>query len=153
MVMQRTFVMVKPDAVQRGLIGEIICRFEKKGIKLVGLKMLSVSRELAEKHYGVHKGKPFFEPTVKYICSSPVVAMVLEGENVIEMVRGMMGKTNPQDAAMGTIRGDFGQFIGRNIVHGSDGEDTAEFEINLWFSQEELSDYTRIDEQWLTEER
>ena len=145
--------MVKPDAVQRGLVGEIICRFEKKGIKLVGMKMLSVSRELAEKHYGVHKGKPFFGPTVRYICSSPVVAMVLEGENVIDMVRGMMGKTNPQDAAMGTIRGDFGQFIGRNIVHGSDGADTAEFEIDLWFSKEELSDYTRIDEEWLTEER
>jgi nucleoside-diphosphate kinase len=153
MVKQRTFVMVKPDAVQRGLIGEIISRFEIKGVKIVGMKMVSVSRALAEKHYGVHKGKPFFEPTVKYICSSPVVAVVLEGENVIDMVRGMMGKTNPQDASPGTIRGDFGQFIGRNIVHGSDGEDTAEFEINLWFDDDELCDYTRIDEKWLTEER
>ena len=107
MVKQRTFVMIKPDGVQRGLVGEIISRFEKKGIKIVGMKMLSVSRELAEKHYGVHKGKPFFKPTVKYIMSSPVVAMVLEGHNVIDMVRSMMGKTNPQDAAMGTIRGDW----------------------------------------------
>ncbi len=148
---QRTFVMIKPDGVQRGLVGEIINRFEKKGIKIVAMKMVSVSKGLAEKHYGIHKGKSFFEPTVKYITSSPVVAMVLEGENVIDLVRSMMGKTNPQDAAQGTIRGDYGQFIGRNIVHGSDGPDTAEFEINLWFTKEELSDYTRIDEQWLTE--
>lgn len=148
---EQTFVMVKPDAVQRGLIGKIITRFEQRGIKLIALKLVSVSKELAEKHYGIHKGKPFFEPTVKYIISSPVVAMVLEGENVIEMVRSMMGKTNPAEAAPGTIRGDFGQFIGRNIVHGSDGPDTAEFEINLWFSNEELAEYERIDETWLTE--
>ncbi len=148
---QRTFVMIKPDAVQRGLIGEIISRFEKKGIKIIAMKMVSVSRELAEKHYGVHKGKPFFEPTVKYITSSPVVAMVLEGINAIDMVRGMMGKTNPQEASMGTIRGDYGQYIGRNIVHGSDGPDTAKFEINLWFKPEEISKYNKIDEEWLTE--
>ncbi len=148
---ERTFVMIKPDAVQRGLIGEIINRFEKKGIKLVAMKMVSVSKQLAEKHYGIHKSKPFFEPTVKYITSSPVVAMVLEGINAIEMVRGMMGKTNPQDAAMGTIRGDYGQFIGRNIVHGSDGPDTAEFEINLWFTKDEISNYNRIDEVWMDE--
>ena len=151
MTKERTFVMLKPDAIQRKLIGKIILRFEKKGIKIVAMKMVSVSKELAEKHYGIHKGKPFFEPTVKYITSSPVVAMVLEGENVINMVRGMMGKTNPQEASPGTIRGDYGQFIGRNIVHGSDGPDTAEFEINLWFKPEEISEYTRIDETWLTE--
>ena len=151
MVKQRTFVMIKPDGVQRGLIGEIINRFEKKGIKIVAMKMISVSRELAEKHYGVHKGKPFFKPTVGYIISSPVVAMVLEGNNAISIVRNMMGKTNPQEAASGTIRGDYGQFIGRNIVHGSDGPDTAKFEINLWFTKEELSNYTRIDEEWLEE--
>jgi nucleoside-diphosphate kinase len=148
---QQTFVMIKPDAVQRGLIGNIINRFEQKGIKLVAMKLVSVSKELAEKHYGVHKGKPFFEPTVKYITSSPVVAMVLEGENVIEIVRNMMGKTNPSEASPGTIRGDFGQFIGRNIVHGSDGEDNAKFEINLWFSKQEIASYKRIDETWLTE--
>lgn len=151
MAKQRTFVMIKPDGVQRGLIGEIINRFEKKGIKVVAMKMVSVSRDLAEKHYGIHKGKPFFKPTVEYIISSPVVAMVLEGNNVIDMVRSMMGKTNPQEAASGTIRGDYGQFIGRNIVHGSDGPDTAEFEINLWFKKEELASYTRIDEEWLKE--
>jgi len=147
----RTLVIIKPDGVQRGLIGEIISRFEKKGLKVVAMKLVSVSKELAEKHYGIHKGKPFFKPTVKYITSSPVVAMILEGNNAIDMVRTMMGKTNPQDAAMGTIRGDYGQFIGRNIVHGSDGPDTAEFEINLWFKPEEIANYTRIDEDWLTE--
>jgi len=151
MTKERTFVMIKPDAVQRGLVGEIISRFEKKGIKVVAMKMISVSKKLAEKHYEIHKSKSFFEPTVQYITSSPVVAMVLEGDNVIEMVRGMMGKTNPQDAAIGTIRGDYGQFIGRNIVHGSDGSDTAEFEINLWFKPEEISSYSRIDEEWLAE--
>jgi len=148
---EQTFAMIKPDAVQRGFVGEIISRFERKGIKLVAMKMVSVNRALAEKHYGVHKGKPFFEPTVKYITSSPVVAMVLEGINVIEMVRGMTGATDPQKAAMGTIRGDFGQFIGRNIIHASDGKDTAKFEINLWFTPEEITRYTRIDEEWLTE--
>ncbi|MCX6664518.1 MAG: nucleoside-diphosphate kinase [Euryarchaeota archaeon] len=148
---ERTFVMIKPDGVQRGFIGDIISRFERKGIKIIGMKMVSVDKKLAEKHYGVHRGKPFFEPTVKYITSSPVVAMVLEGINAIEMVRGMMGKTNPQEAQLGTIRGDFGQFIGRNIIHGSDGKETAEFEINLWFKPEEISKYTKIDETWLTE--
>lgn len=148
---ERTFVMIKPDGVQRGLVGNIINRFEKKGLKIVAMKFVSVSKDLAEKHYGIHKGKPFFEPTVKYITSSPVVAMVLEGIKAIDTVRTMMGKTNPQDATMGTIRGDFGQFIGRNIVHGSDGFDTAEFEINLWFKPEEIANYKRIDEDWLTE--
>ena len=151
MVKERTFVMIKPDAVQRGLIGKIIQRFEDKGIKIVAMKMVSVKRELAERHYGIHKGKPFFEPTVNYITSSPVVAMVLEGIGAIEMVRNMMGKTDPQKADMGTIRGDFGQFIGRNIVHGSDGLETAKFEINLWFKPEEISNFTRIDEEWLSE--
>lgn len=148
---EKTFVMIKPDGVQRGFIGDIISRFEKKGLKIVAMKFVSVPKELAEKHYGIHKGKPFFKPTVDYITSSPVLAMVLEGNNAINIVRTMMGKTNPQEAAMGTIRGDFGQFIGRNIVHGSDGPDTADFEINLWFKPEEISSYTRIDEDWLTE--
>ncbi len=148
---ERTFVIIKPDAVQRGLIGEIISRFERKGIKIIAMKMLTVSREIAEKHYGVHKNKPFFKPTIEYITSSPVVAMILEGNNIIEIVRKMMGKTNPQEADLGTIRGDFGQYIGRNIIHGSDGSDTAEFEINLWFKKEEISNYRRIDEDWLRE--
>ncbi|HWR64345.1 MAG TPA: nucleoside-diphosphate kinase [Candidatus Thermoplasmatota archaeon] len=148
---ERTFAMIKPDAVQRGFVGDIMSRFEKKGIKIVALKLVAVDRKLAEKHYGIHKGKPFFEPTVNYITSSPVVAMVLEGVNVIEMVRAMTGATDPQKAAMGTIRGDYGQFIGRNIIHASDGKDTAQFEINLWFSPEEIASYQRIDEEWLTE--
>jgi len=148
---ERTFVMIKPDAVQRGFIGDIIHRFERKGIKVVAMKLVSVDRKLAEKHYGVHKGKPFFEPTVQYITSSPVVAIVLEGVNVIEMVRGMTGATDPQKAAVGTIRGDYGQFIGRNIIHASDGKDTARFEIDLWFTPKEIGSYTRIDEPWLTE--
>ncbi|MEM0466824.1 MAG: nucleoside-diphosphate kinase [Candidatus Thermoplasmatota archaeon] len=148
---ERTFVMIKPDGVQRGLIGEIISRFEKKGLKIVALKLVSVDKKLAEKHYGVHKGKPFFEPTVRYITSSPVVAMVLEGINVIETVRSMMGKTDPQQAPLGTIRGDYSQFIGRNIIHGSDSKETATFEINLWFKPEEIAQYTKIDESWLTE--
>ena len=148
---QRTFVMIKPDGVQRGYIGEIINRFEKKGLKIVAMKMVSVNKDLAEKHYGIHKGKPFFEPTVNYITSSPVVAMILEGYNAIELVRNMMGKTNPAEAISGSIRGDYAQFIGRNIIHGSDGLDTAKFEINLWFKPEEISKYTRIDEKWLIE--
>ena len=148
---ERTFAMIKPDAVQRGFVGEIIHRFEKKGIKIVAMKLVAVDRTLAEKHYGIHKGKPFFEPTVQYITSSPVVAMVLEGVNVIEMVRGMTGATDPQKAAMGTIRGNYGQFIGRNIIHASDGKQTASFEIDLWFSEEEITQYKRIDEVWLTE--
>ncbi|MBN1860093.1 MAG: nucleoside-diphosphate kinase [Candidatus Thermoplasmatota archaeon] len=148
---ERTFVMIKPDGVQRGFIGQILSRFEKKGIKIVAMKLVAVDRALAEKHYGIHKGKPFFEPTVHYITSSPVVAMVLEGVNVIEMVRAMTGATDPQKAVMGTIRGDFGQFIGRNIIHASDGKDTAAFEINLWFSPKEIASYQRIDEEWLTE--
>ena len=148
---ERTFVMIKPDGLQRGLVGEILGRFEKKGLKIVAMKLVSVSKDLAEKHYGIHKGKPFFKPTVEYIMSSPVIAMILEGINAIDLVRSMMGKTNPQDAALGTIRGDYGQFIGRNIVHGSDGPDTAEFEINLWFKPDEIASYTKIDEKWMVE--
>ena len=148
---QRTLVIIKPDAVQRGLVGNIITRFEKKGIKIVAIKMISVENELAEKHYGIHKGKPFFKPTVEYITSSPVVAIVLEGINVIEMVRKMMGKTDPQKAELGTIRGDYGQFIGRNIIHGSDSIETSKFEIDLWFKPQEISMYNKIDEEWLNE--
>ena len=151
MAPERTFVMIKPDAVQRGLMGQIISRFEQKGIKIVAMKFVQVDRSLAEQHYGIHKGKPFFEPTVEFITSSPVCAMVLEGENVIAMVRSMTGKTNPKEASPGTIRGDFGQFIGRNIIHASDGKDTAAFEIDLWFSSDEIVSFTRIDEVWLKE--
>ena len=148
---ERTLVLIKPDGVQRGLIGEIISRFEKRGLKIVAMKLVKPDRELAEKHYAIHRGKPFFEPTVKYIMSSPVVAMVIEGKNVIETVRKMMGKTNPQDADPGTIRGDFAQDISRNIVHGSDSKENAEYEINLWFKPEEIFEYEKIGEKWLSE--
>ena len=150
---ERTFVMIKPDGVQRGLIGDIISRFEQKGVKIVAMKLVAVDRELAEQHYGVHRGKPFFEPTVQYITSSPVIAMVLEAQNAVEMVRWMTGKTDPQKAEMGTIRGDYGQFIGRNIIHASDSLENAQKEIDLWFSQDEIASYTKIDEVWMTEER
>jgi nucleoside-diphosphate kinase len=137
--MIRTFVMVKPDGVQRGLTGEIIRRFEAKGLRIVGLKQLTPSRALAEKHYAVHKEKPFFKPVVEFITSGPVVAMVLEGpEGTIEMVRLMMGKTSPAEAAPGTIRGDFANSTQQNLVHGSDAPKTAASEIALWFRPEEL---------------
>ena len=148
---ERTFVMIKPDAVQRGLIGEIVTRFEKKGMKIIAMKLIDVSRSLAEKHYGIHKDKSFFEPTVEYITSAPVVAMVLEGIDVVKIARTLIGKTDPKEAEMGTIRGDFCQFIGRNIVHGSDSAENAEIEIKLWFKPEELSKFTKINEDWMNE--
>jgi len=132
--MERTFVMVKPDGVRRGLVGEIIGRFEKKGLRVVALKQVVPSREVAEKHYAVHREKPFFGAVVDFITSGPVVAMVLEGESdVIDMVRLMMGKTKPTEAAPGTIRGDFANTTQENLVHGSDAPETAKEEIALWF--------------------
>jgi len=137
--LERTFVMVKPDGVQRGLVGEIIGRFEKKGLRIVGMKCLVPSRALAESHYAVHKGKPFYEPVVEFITSGPVVAMCLEGpDGTIEMVRLMMGKTSPLEAAPGTIRGDFANTTQQNLIHGSDGPETAAVEIALWFRPDEL---------------
>ncbi len=135
--MERTFAMVKPDGVQRGLVGEIISRFEKKGIKIVALKLMQITGETAEQHYAEHKGKPFFGDLVSFITSGPVVAMVLEGEDVIAMVRTMMGATAPKDSAPGTIRGDFGMTIDRNIIHGSDSLQSANREISLFFTEEE----------------
>ena len=136
--MNRTFAMVKPDGVQKGLVGEIISRFEKKGLKMVALKIMKITPELAEKHYGEHKGKPFFADLVNFITSGPVAAMVLEGENVIPTVRTMMGATNPQDAAPGTVRGDFALTIDENIIHGSDSPESAIREIGLFFKEEEI---------------
>jgi nucleoside-diphosphate kinase len=143
--------MVKPDGVQRGLISEVVFRFEKRGLKIVGMKMLQIPRELAEEHYGEHKGKPFFEALVGYITSSPVVAMVLEGKNAVAAAREMMGATDPQKASPGTIRGDFGLDIGRNVVHGSDSTASAEREINLFFKPEELVEYKLENERWIYE--
>ena len=149
--MERTFVMVKPDGVQRGLAGNVIARFEAKGFKLVGLKLVSVSKELAEEHYGVHKERPFFGGLVEFITSSPVVAMVWEGKNVIAAARNVIGATNPVESAPGTIRGDFGMDIGRNLIHGSDGTDTAAAEIKLWFKDEELVSCNSDGDKWLYE--
>ncbi len=150
-MMERTFVMIKPDGVQRRLVGRVIQRFEEAGLKIAAMKFIMVSRELAEKHYEVHKGKPFYEGLIKYITSGPVVAMVIEGMNAIEKVRKMVGATDPQKASPGTIRGDFSQHIGRNIIHASDGKETAEKEISLWFSKDEIVDYEMDDEKWIYE--
>ena len=135
---QRTLVFVKPDGVKRGLVGEIIQRFERRGIRIVGLKMVHPTRELAERHYAVHRDKPFFEDVVSFITSGPVVAMVLECPNAIEVTRQMMGATHPLNAAPGTIRGDFGLDIEQNVIHGSSDPEAAAYEINLWFCPEEL---------------
>lgn len=147
--MERTYVMVKPDGVQRNLVGEVIGRFEKKGFKLVGLKLIQIPEELAARHYGEHQGKPFFGELIGFITSGPVVAMVWEGLNAVSVVRNMLGKTNPADAAPGTIRGDFAVFMGNNVVHGSDSPESAEREINLFFSKDELVDYKKETDFWL----
>tara|TARA_B100000579_G_scaffold428718_1_gene439359 strand:+ start:1417 stop:1875 length:459 start_codon:yes stop_codon:yes gene_type:complete len=151
MSVERTFIAVKPDGVQRGLISEILGRFERKGFKLVGLKQLVPSRELASDHYGVHKDRPFFEDLVSFISSGPVVAMVWEGDGVILSARKLIGATKPLDAEPGTIRGDFAVNIGRNIIHGSDSEQTALFEIGLWFNDDEICDWNLSDEKWRVE--
>jgi nucleoside-diphosphate kinase len=149
--MERTFLAVKPDGVQRGLVGNIISRFEAKGFQLVGLKMLKVSRELAESHYGEHKEKPFFPGLVEFITSGPVVAMVWEGKGAIATARKIIGATNPLNADNGTIRGEFGVDVGRNIIHGSDAPETAQKEIALWFSPEELSSWQPTITPWIYE--
>jgi len=149
--MERTYLMVKPDGVQRSLVGEIVSRFEKRGFKLAGLKMLRISRALAEKHYGEHRDKPFFTPLVDYITSGPVVAMVIEGKDAVSAARDMMGATNPLKAAPGTIRGSYGIDIGRNIIHGSDSPESAAREIGLFFKEDELIEYTRAQEGWIYE--
>ncbi|MBA4495599.1 nucleoside-diphosphate kinase [Paenactinomyces guangxiensis] len=147
--MEKTFLMVKPDGVQRGLIGEIVSRFEKKGFQLVGAKLMMVSQELAEKHYAEHKEKPFFGELVDFITSGPVFAMVWQGPNVIATARQMMGKTNPVDALPGTIRGDFGVSVGMNIIHGSDSPESAERELALWFNDKGTVDYEKTINQWI----
>lgn len=149
--MEKTFIMLKPDAIQRGLVGEVIALFEKKGFKLAGMKLIKVDRALAEAHYAEHRGKGFFEPTVSYIMSSPVVAMVLQGKNGVALARQLMGSTKPVDASPGSIRGMYGMDISRNIIHGSDSVTSAEREIALYFKPEELLDYPKIGDQWLSE--
>lgn len=149
--MERTFIMIKPDGVQRTLVGEIIKRFENKGFTLVGLKMLQPSQELAEKHYEVHKERPFFGSLVEFITSSPVVAMVWEGEGVIAAARKIIGATNPLNSEPGTIRGDYGVNVGRNLIHGSDAPETAQQEISLWFETDELISWQPTAQTWLYE--
>ncbi|GIN56503.1 nucleoside-diphosphate kinase [Lederbergia ruris] len=147
--MEKTFLMVKPDGVQRGLIGDIVSRFESKGFQLVGAKLMSISEELAEKHYEEHKERPFFSDLVQFITSGPVFAMVWQGEHVIATARQMMGTTNPQEAAPGTIRGDYGLIVGKNIIHGSDSVQSAEREIKLFFQEEELVEYSKLINNWI----
>ncbi|HBA91722.1 MAG: nucleoside-diphosphate kinase [Chloroflexi bacterium GWB2_54_36] len=149
--MERTFVIAKPDAVQRGLVGEIIVRLERRGLKLVGAKFLLVSRELAEKHYAVHVGKPFYEGLIRYITSAPVMTMVWEGPQAIAAVRQTMGATRPVEAAPGSIRHDFGLSVGRNLTHASDSPETAAFEIGLWFTEAELVNWQRPTDAWIFE--
>ena len=149
--MERTFLAIKPDGVQRGLVGEIISRLEARGFTLVGLKFVSVSRQLAEQHYDVHREKPFFSGLVEFITSGPVVAMVWEGDGVVAAARKMIGATNPLTSEPGTIRGDFGINIGRNIIHGSDAVDTANREIALWFKDEELVSWQPSLTSWIYE--
>ena len=139
--MERTFLMIKPDAVQRNLIGEIISRIENKGLKLVGGKLMQVPQELAEKHYSEHEGKPFYNNLISFITSAPVFAMVVEGEDAVAVSRHIIGSTNPSDATPGSIRGDLGLTVGRNIIHGSDSVESAQREISLWFNDEEVNTY------------
>lgn len=149
--MERTFLAIKPDGVQRKLIGDIIKRFETKGFTLVGLKFMSVSRELAEQHYDVHKERPFFNGLVEFITSGPIIAMVWEGDGVVAAARKVIGATNPLTAEPGTIRGDFGVSIGRNLIHGSDAIETAQREIALWFKDEELVNWQPTLTAWTYE--
>ncbi len=150
-MIEKTFMMIKPDGVERGIVGKIVQRLEERGLKICAMKMMKIPRELAERHYQEHKGKGFYDPLLDYITSGPVVCMVLEGENAVASSRAMMGKTNPQDASPGTIRGDFAQVTGRNIVHGSDSSESAKREINLFFNDYEIQKYEKIDEAWLFE--
>ncbi|MCH2315023.1 MAG: nucleoside-diphosphate kinase [SAR202 cluster bacterium] len=149
--MDRTLVLVKPDGVQRGLIGEIISRLERRGLKIVGMKLMQVSGELANRHYGEHEGKPFFAGLVGFITSGPIVAMAIEGNNVVGLVRTTVGATNPAASAPGTIRGDLGVDIGRNLIHGSDSDESAKRELSLFFNEGELLDYSRDTDPWIIE--
>lgn len=149
--MERTLVIIKPDAVQRGLIGEVITRFEQRGMRIAALKLIHIDEPLARRHYAIHEGKPFYEPLIRYITSCPVVVMVLEGNDAIEIVRRTMGATNPAEAAPGTIRADLGLEIGRNLVHGSDGPETATFEVGLFFTEDEILSYGRDVDRWIFE--
>jgi len=147
--MERSLVLIKPDAIQRGLAGEIISRLEKKGLKIVAMKMLHMDKNLAQRHYAIHKGKVFFDDLVNFITSSPVIAIVFQGKNAVEIIRQMMGETDPAKAYSGTIRGDFGIDIGHNLVHGSDSLENASKELDLFFSADEIFNYDRDLDTWI----
>ncbi|CAM4221580.1 nucleoside-diphosphate kinase [Paenibacillus tarimensis] len=147
--MEQTFLMVKPDGVQRSLIGEIVSRFEKKGLQLVGAKLMMVSKELAERHYAEHKGKPFYEPLIEFITSGPVFAMVWQGDQVIALTRSLIGKTNAVEAAPGTIRADFAVHTNFNLIHGSDSVESAQREIGIFFDPAELIPYDHTIQRWI----
>ncbi len=149
--MEKTLVLLKPDAVQRGLCGEIIGRLERTGLKIVGMKLMQVSDKLANRHYGEHVGKPFFDGLVGFITSGPIVAMAFEGNNSVSIARKTMGATNPAESPPGSIRGDFGTDIGRNLVHGSDSPESAVRELGLFFTKDELLGYERATDPWITE--
>lgn len=149
--MERTLIIIKPDGVERGLIGPIISRFEQRGLKIVGMKLLKVSDALARQHYAVHEGKPFFASLIEYITSAPVVVMALEGPQAVQIARNTIGATKPAEAAPGSIRGDFGLMIGRNLVHGSDSPENGAAEVGLWFDPVELISYERSVERWIVE--
>ena len=149
--MERTFAMVKPDGVQRGLVGEIVRRFEARGLKIVALKLMHVPTAMAEEHYAEHKGKPFYPGLVQYITSGPVVALCLEGKNAVAVVRAVNGATKPWDALPGTIRGDLALDIGRNVVHGSDSVESAKRELAIYFTKDDLVDWMPANAKWVTE--
>jgi len=147
--MERSLVLIKPDAVQRGLVGEVVSRLENKGLKFVAMKMIHMDKVLAEKHYAIHKDKPFFKDLVSFIISSPIIAIVLQGDNAVKVIRRSMGETNPVESASGTIRGDYAISIEHNLIHGSDSIQNADKEINLFFSSEEILDYSRDIDRWI----
>ena len=149
--MERTLILVKPDGVQRGLMGEIVHRFERRGLKLIGMKFIQMSNELAHQHYAVHRERPFFNDLVSYITSGPVLAMVWEGKEAVAAARATIGATKPVEATPGSIRGDFGMEIGRNLVHGSDSPENGVKEANLFFQLEELVSWSRSTEGWICE--
>jgi nucleoside-diphosphate kinase len=149
--MERTLIIIKPDGVQRALVGEIVKRFDARGLRIAGMKLMRISRETAEKHYAEHKGKPFYEGTVAYMTSAPVVVMCLEGPDAVTAARATMGATNPLNAPPGSIRGDFGVNISRNLVHGADKPETAVRELALYFADDELISYERSPDKWLKE--
>ena len=150
-MMEREFIMIKPDGMQRGLAGEVISRIEKVGFKIIAMKLIKVSMEQAEEQYAIHKGKPFYEGLLQYITSEPVIAMVVEGKDAVQVTRKIVGATNPVDAEPGSIRGDYALEIGRNIIHAGDSPENAIIEYKIYFDEEEFLNYKRIDEDWLYE--